>query len=145
MYLYCTCALFMLPLAVKSDGASALRCCCRVVSDEVKRNVTCRLETRALYPSLTSRTCRSVMSKLQCGSSRLVLGRGVSSSEAREAVQAGWSLTSESRTTHSPQTHNHKPDAMQHFLRVKAQSSRSVKPQGAQPCPADLDTWTLTR
>lgn len=31
------------------------------------------------------------------------------------------------------------------FFRVKAQSTRSVKPQDAQPWPADLHTWTLTR
>lgn len=29
------------PSSCEFDGASALRCCCRVVSDEVKRNVTC--------------------------------------------------------------------------------------------------------
>jgi hypothetical protein len=48
MYLYRTRALFMLPLAVKFDGP--LRCivACCVVNDEVKRNVTCRLDPRAL-------------------------------------------------------------------------------------------------
>lgn len=143
MYLYCTYALFTLPLAMKFDGP--LRCTVAAVSSEMKssaRNVTCRLETRAPYCSLTSWTCRSVMSKLQCGSSRLVLGRDVSSSEARQAMQAG--VLPQSRTTHSPQAQS---QARRHALvfRVKAQSTRPVKPQDAQPRPADLDTWTLTR
>lgn len=147
MYLYCTYALFTLPLAVKFDGP--LRCIVAVcvVSDEVKRDVTCRLETRAPYSSLTRRACRSVMSKLQCGSSRLVLGRWCVV-ERGEASDAGWSLTSESRTAHSPQ------DTITSQTPCNSFSSQSPiipfcqasgRPAQCQPRPADLDSWTLTR
>lgn len=47
-----------------------------------------------------------------------------------------------------PHNHNHKPDAMHLFFpfphRVKAAIQPSVKPQGAQPRPADLHGWPLT-
>lgn len=138
MYLYCTYALFTLPLAVKFDGP--LRCIVAVcvVSDEVKRNVTCRLETRAPYSSLTSRTCRSVMSKLQCGSSRLVLGGRVVCRRARRGKRCR--LESHLREPHSaqPAEDNHKPDAMQLFFESKPNHPvlSSLRTPSPVPAPA---------